>query len=253
MSTTNKGNNTAILVTTRTFPPRCCNESEFNPIEVSQNFDFIIKGRVFPAIQKDTRRNIYKNNVSNCTNFFNELKNKENPELNIDFDGKIRRIKDSNIFFYYHYPDRQLPEGDRTYLPSAPYIVGLIKEILNIININGDDDSCENSENKINKVILVLHKGDLLGIDLYEGATDYLSFTQQIDKEMGEQKITLQEGVKIYTFSHDISDPIWSQFLSDGDFFNGKNETDPPESYLEKWLDPNEANHYFDKFNFTKE
>ena len=99
----------------------------------------------------------------------------------------------------------------------------------------------------------MLHKGDLLGIDLYEGATDYLSFTQQIDKEMGEQKITLQEGVKIYTFSHDISDPIWSQFLSDGDFFNGKNETDPPESYLEKWLDPNEANHYFDKFNFTKE
>lgn len=246
MSTTNKGNNTAILVTTRTFPPRCCNESEFNPIEVSQNFDFIIKGRVFPAIQKDTRWNIYKNNVSNCTNFFNELKNKENPELNIDFDGKIRRIKDSNIFFYYHYPDRQLPEMFKKDLPSVSYIVGLIKEILQIVK---DDKNCTSN---IEKVILVLHKGDLLGIDLYEGATDYLSFTQQIDKEMGEQKITLQEGVKIYTFSHDISDPIWSQFLNNGNFFNGKNENDR-QSYLEKWLDPNEKNRYFDSFNFIED
>lgn len=243
MSTTNNGNNTAILVTTRIFPPRCCKKIEFTPTDSLTNLNFAIQARVLLAIHKEARQKIYKDtNVTNCKIFFDKLKNKEKHEFSIDFDGQIRRMEDSNIFFYYHYPDRQLPEINKDKLPSVPYIVGLIKEILEIIKRN---EGNENSENKIEKAILVLHKGDLLGID-------YNSFTDQIKNEISTQNITLKkEDVKIYTFSHDISDPIWRQFLSDSNFFNDIKKDDR-ESYLEKWLDPSEANRYFDQFEFTK-
>ncbi len=239
----------AILITTRYFNTSHlagCDEIERKML--SSKFDEVIELRLWNLINEDDRQNVYKNKHLDvedgiCNYFFTGLQNYTSTPIN--YDEKLRQMKGSNIYFYHHYPDRQLgKKGTETNLPSVPYIAGLINEILQITT-------------DVDKIILVLHKGDLLGVELGSKDDDSKpnSFYQQILKEVKEQSTIYNRTKdvvisKIYTFSHDASsDPIWRYCLNKPDFF--KNIEGSKEKYLAEWLDPEKANEYFNIFKYT--
>lgn len=220
-------NDTAILITTRFFDKdKLSNHTIKKSLKIT--FDEIINNNLSTRIETNAYRAVFgESDINNCKEFFNKLR--KYTTLPINYDGKLRNIKDTNIFFYHHYPDKQLPEKKIDDLPSAVYIAGLVKEIT-LIN------------STIKNVILVLHLGDLLRV-----SNEVFKNQINIAFNLGTINISI-DSLTIYTFSH-ANEPIWTDCLCKPDFFDN---TDDKELHLKNWLDPVKANEFFNIFSNKK-
>lgn len=187
--------------------------------------------------------------IASATEFWEVMRicNQETPDaISNKFTGKLRRYKQSNVFLYHHWLDKQLFHSAAKVV--IDYFTNILRDMLKLL-----DNKNEYAEYEWH---VFLHKGDFVlkkdenkdkkPINVHLRTDDF----DNIELKEPCLMATIGENLFLYSFSHRANHILWDYVLNNKSFLDEINSIKPMQiaNYLLDRVVPDKVIKRFEKF-----